>query len=276
MSAEALKLALSNDLNSVPGNTNKATTDYLWSLGYRKLAAPSTEQPAGDAVSLLREALTKIEHSMRQAKIPCRDRWRELDLTHNIALSALAATERAATQPAGEVKRKVATVRVTNKGYGMALSTYIAYALPEGLHDLYAAPSGSAEPAAAASIVDFSIDGGTKFKTFLKHGFYAESSEHEIIALVEAWGAQQRESGRAEGYVDGKGLAHEIVQAIDKPINARAKAAEKERDELRAQLARPVDLSGLTRHGHIGTANNGVRGPFVLFADVQALLGQKS
>lgn len=36
--------------------------------------------------------------------------------------------------------KPVATVRVTHKGYAMELSTYIAYALPEGKHDLYAAP----------------------------------------------------------------------------------------------------------------------------------------
>jgi hypothetical protein len=41
----------------------------------------------------------------------------------------------------------VAKVRVRNKGYGMELSTYVAYALPEGMHDLYAAP----QPQAAQS-----------------------------------------------------------------------------------------------------------------------------
>jgi hypothetical protein len=41
----------------------------------------------------------------------------------------------------------VAKVRVRNKGYGMELSEYVAYALPEGMHDLYAAP----QPQAAQS-----------------------------------------------------------------------------------------------------------------------------
>lgn len=43
-------------------------------------------------------------------------------------------------QPSEQTDKPVAKVRVTHKGYGMELSTYIAYALPEGMHDLYAAP----------------------------------------------------------------------------------------------------------------------------------------
>jgi len=39
----------------------------------------------------------------------------------------------------------VAKVRVTSGGYGMVLHTYVAYALPEGIHDLYAHPIASAE-----------------------------------------------------------------------------------------------------------------------------------
>jgi hypothetical protein len=37
------KLALANDISSVFGNTNKAMTDHLWSLGYRKVAAQHQE-----------------------------------------------------------------------------------------------------------------------------------------------------------------------------------------------------------------------------------------
>jgi hypothetical protein len=44
-------------------------------------------------------------------------------------------------QHAAPDQKPVATVRVTSKGYGMELSTYVAYALPEGMHDLFAAPS---------------------------------------------------------------------------------------------------------------------------------------
>jgi hypothetical protein len=47
-----------------------------------------------------------------------------------------------------ESDKWVAKVRVTHKGYSMELSKYIAYALPEGIHDLYAAPQpAQTEPA---------------------------------------------------------------------------------------------------------------------------------
>lgn len=45
----------------------------------------------------------------------------------------------AASTQSGEPDRWVAKVRVTHKGYAMELSKYIAYALPEGIHELYAA-----------------------------------------------------------------------------------------------------------------------------------------
>lgn len=41
--------------------------------------------------------------------------------------------------------KPVVTVRVTHEGYAMVLSTYIAYALPEGKHDLYAKPQATAK-----------------------------------------------------------------------------------------------------------------------------------
>ncbi|WP_454703415.1 hypothetical protein [Achromobacter pestifer] len=50
---------------------------------------------------------------------------------------------RASARVAGEVQNPVACVRVTHKGYAMELSTYVTYALPEGMHDLYAAPRAS-------------------------------------------------------------------------------------------------------------------------------------
>jgi hypothetical protein len=37
------KLALANDISHVFGNTNKAMTDHLWSLGYRKVATQRQE-----------------------------------------------------------------------------------------------------------------------------------------------------------------------------------------------------------------------------------------
>lgn len=44
----------------------------------------------------------------------------------------------AASTQSGEPDKWVAKVRVTHKGYSMELSKYIAYALPEGVHELYA------------------------------------------------------------------------------------------------------------------------------------------
>ncbi|MGU7780492.1 hypothetical protein [Burkholderia sp. PU8-34] len=41
---------------------------------------------------------------------------------------------------AAEAAKSVATVRVKHGGYAMELSTHVAYALPEGMHELYAAP----------------------------------------------------------------------------------------------------------------------------------------
>ncbi|CAE6900830.1 hypothetical protein [Paraburkholderia domus] len=46
----------------------------------------------------------------------------------------------AAPAQSGEPDKWVAKVRVTANGYAMELSKYIAYALPEGIHELYAAP----------------------------------------------------------------------------------------------------------------------------------------
>ncbi|WP_369952339.1 hypothetical protein [Ralstonia syzygii] len=51
--------------------------------------------------------------------------------------------ERAALRAQADAQ-PVATVRVTHKGYGMELSTYVAYALSEGKHDLYTHPAAEA------------------------------------------------------------------------------------------------------------------------------------
>ena len=40
----------------------------------------------------------------------------------------------------------VATVRVVHGGYGMVLSTFVAYALQEGTHELFAQPTTNAQP----------------------------------------------------------------------------------------------------------------------------------
>jgi hypothetical protein len=67
---------------------------------------------------------------------------------------ARAALARAPLPAQGNL-RSVATVRVTNNGYGMELSTYIAYALPEGMHELYAAPVQVVDVARDAAQPDF-------------------------------------------------------------------------------------------------------------------------
>lgn len=59
----------------------------------------------------------------------------------NLQRDAFIAGMLAARATAEQSKDKwVAIVRVTNEGYAMELSKYIAYALPEGTHKLYAAP----------------------------------------------------------------------------------------------------------------------------------------
>jgi hypothetical protein len=49
---------------------------------------------------------------------------------------------------AEEAAKSVATVRVTHKGYAMELSSYVAYALSEGVHELYTHPA-AAQPSRA-------------------------------------------------------------------------------------------------------------------------------
>ena len=63
----------------------------------------------------------------------------------------------------------VAKVHVTHKGYGMELAKYIAYSLPEGTHELFAAPAaangapGYAEKASPIAITDSSALNGIKW-----------------------------------------------------------------------------------------------------------------
>lgn len=72
------------------------------------------------------------------------------------------------------------------------------------------------------------------------HG-YSEMVEDDDGRYVEydaaiAWGAQQREQGHREGYADGKGMAEEIIAAIDKATQVRAEKAEAERDDVKRKL----------------------------------------
>ncbi|KWD53407.1 hypothetical protein WL67_15965 [Burkholderia ubonensis] len=60
--------------------------------------------------------------------------------------------------------KPVATVRVTNGGYAMTLSTYVAYALPEGKHELFARPIAPADERAA---FEASADGAEAAREYL-------------------------------------------------------------------------------------------------------------
>lgn len=86
-----------------------------------------------------------------------------------------------AQQQAEPVAQKpVATVRVSHEGYSMELSKYIAYALPEGLHDLYAAQQ-QAEPVALP--VPSVLDRSHPNRAYVTLGFFDEA---QCDAFVEA------------------------------------------------------------------------------------------
>ncbi|ESZ63758.1 hypothetical protein NL532_32055 [Mesorhizobium sp. C120A] len=77
--------------------------------------------------------------------------------------------------------RSVATVRVTHGGFGMELSTHVAYALPEGLHDLFASPAVA--PVAVAPL-RLHFDRET-----LRRKIEADGEEGEIGAGYEMFAA---------------------------------------------------------------------------------------
>ncbi len=96
-----------------------------------------------------------------------------------------------------------------------------------------ASPSGSTEqPAAASADVD-----DTQFHDLL--GDYTEAftvgaqvQRERLITHINAWGAQQRGAGRRDAHETNVSLLSDSLK-----YEARAEAAEKERDDLRAQLA---------------------------------------
>jgi|GEM_PF-2016480 hypothetical protein len=51
--------------------------------------------------------------------------------------------------------KSIGTVRVTHEGYSMVLSTYVAYALTEGIHEIYAAPPAPAVPEEKSTDIDY-------------------------------------------------------------------------------------------------------------------------
>lgn len=81
---------------------------------------------------------------------------------------ALLTANIASTQPAPVTEQEpIATVKVTNNGYGMMLSTYVAYALPEGFHDLYATPQPFPAPAVQSGEFPELPSSIIEFDTFL-------------------------------------------------------------------------------------------------------------
>lgn len=91
-------------------------------------------------------------------------------------------------------QKSVATVRVKHKGYAMELSTYVAYALPEGLHELYAAQSQAAPSELSdAQLIEICKeagidwqDGGRCGNGMYSTGSFERASMSELRAIVAA------------------------------------------------------------------------------------------
>ncbi|MBR8248638.1 hypothetical protein [Burkholderia cenocepacia] len=119
--------------------------------------AAQPEPPAAD------ERAVQIAHDLRCTGVAG---TKAGDLLHNAAamIEELAARASSPNAAGAEGAKSVATVRVTNGGYGMELSTHVAYALPEGHHELYARSAAqAAEPVGivhrpALNGADFSVE----------------------------------------------------------------------------------------------------------------------
>jgi len=112
-----------------------------------------------------------------------------------------------ANETGAEGAKPVATVRVTNKGYAMHLSTYVAYALPEGKHDLYArAPAQAAEGVRAWETDDGRVISDAQKQQALRDGGASASSVRPYVhALCRTAPAQ------ADARV---GLTYQQVEAL--------------------------------------------------------------
>lgn len=87
---------------------------------------------------------------------------------------------------AAEAAKSVATVRVTNGGYAMALSTYVAYALPEGKHDLYATPRPAQADARERLTDRFIAEFGHRLATLLGiDAFDIADRDAQLVALLQ-------------------------------------------------------------------------------------------
>lgn len=225
------------------------------------LDAATQAAPAGDAVVVLREALENVFLKARMDT----ENGRQLYAIASKALARTDTTERAATQPAGEAavdpvveaNRELLLSRsqVGIRKYGVTLRDanltereLLVHALQESL-DLAnylqanlqrvdaatAAPSGSTEQPAGANIDD---DG--HFSALL--GDMHPLSKQATAAFVNAWGAQQHEAGYVEGKAEGHMLGFDVAM---KSAIGRIESARKERDDLRAQLARRTHERGM-------------------------------
>lgn len=235
-----------------------------------------------EKLKLAREALERAYNSFASAALAqtfgAEASWKEMGAA--LAAINVPSTERAATQPAGEWTAEDQREQ-------------------EYFDRHPATPSGSTEQPASAS-----VDGpGLHQLLFSYHESFGsvDSNIDSVIAHIDAWGAQQREAAEAK-YEHLKLCALKEIEQTNR-VHAACKAAEKERDDLRAQafkwvsalnecarlldvpagvlqtdvpkylsaqLARPVDLAKtIVDHvyQHLGFRNHDV-----LVADVQALL----
>lgn len=103
----------------------------------------------------------------------------------------------------------VAKVRVTSKGYAMELSTYVAYALPEGLHDLYAA----AQPSAQTVAQERELFRQFARKELSVYWLEGEEIPSSMLRLWDVWQAraalqaQMAQSGEGQKDASGAGRA---------------------------------------------------------------------
>ncbi|HJV52768.1 MAG TPA: hypothetical protein VJ652_14975 [Noviherbaspirillum sp.] len=140
--------------------------------------------------------------------------------------------ESALSQVRGNAQEPVATVRVRHKGYSVELSTYVAYALPEGLHDLYAAAPQVAQ------------EEGARIRGF-----------ERSLASVDAYDPQS--------FIDGAKWAEKKLLAAPQ---ADAQQSEKDVTQIAALIFTDPDggrmhISSTLTHDHDGTMRFTVKNP---------------
>src|SRR5258708_3144954 len=127
----------------------------------------------------------------------------------------------AAPAQSGEADKWVAKVRVTHKGYSMELSKYIAYALPEGVHELYAAP----QPAQTASVDDLAM----LVKKLVRHVRKASPDNNMAIMAMDYLirhgleGSALRNEAAPTGKVTADAGSREALRRLENACEAIAK-----------------------------------------------------